>query len=364
MYGTLDGARLRPGDDQRAIRASRRACCLTTRTGVRSASPRCRAATACRSRRCSSRTRTPPWRRSACRGPISFLRVETPPAGEPALDPGVSRMLIHLLEAVVAPDGGGKHAAIPGLHRRRQDRHGVEGHRGRLRHRPLSRRVRRHRAGEQPAPRGRRDHRRTGRRQVLRRRRGGAGVLRRRGRRVAPARGAARCAGAATPTSPRARWPRDERRRRRSAEPRADCWTASPSCRATSRSPISRRTAAPRGPAARSSRCTAASSTASSTRRRRSPMARARCCGSPRRSRWCPICLRRSWSRRCRACASTRARSPIASSARRRRAWRSPASPAPTARPPAPIYSRRRSRHCGRAGRLHGHHRHGPAAAA
>jgi cell division protein FtsI (penicillin-binding protein 3) len=46
--------------------------------------------------------------------PISFLRVETPPAGEPALDPGVSRTMIHLLEAVVAPDGGGKRAAIPG----------------------------------------------------------------------------------------------------------------------------------------------------------------------------------------------------------------------------------------------------------
>ena len=46
--------------------------------------------------------------------PISFLRVETPPASESILDPGVSRMLIHLLEAVVAPDGGGKKAAIPG----------------------------------------------------------------------------------------------------------------------------------------------------------------------------------------------------------------------------------------------------------
>jgi cell division protein FtsI (penicillin-binding protein 3) len=46
--------------------------------------------------------------------PISFLRVETPPAGEQALDPDVSRMLIHMLEAVVAPDGGGKQAAIPG----------------------------------------------------------------------------------------------------------------------------------------------------------------------------------------------------------------------------------------------------------
>jgi cell division protein FtsI (penicillin-binding protein 3) len=46
--------------------------------------------------------------------PISFLRVETAPAGQPALDPGVSRMMIRLLEAVVAPDGGGKRAAIPG----------------------------------------------------------------------------------------------------------------------------------------------------------------------------------------------------------------------------------------------------------
>ena len=46
--------------------------------------------------------------------PISFLRVETPPAGERALDDGVARMLIHLLANVVAPDGGGKLAAIPG----------------------------------------------------------------------------------------------------------------------------------------------------------------------------------------------------------------------------------------------------------
>jgi len=46
--------------------------------------------------------------------PISFLRVETSPEGTRALDPGVSKMLIHLLEAVVSPDGGGKLAAIPG----------------------------------------------------------------------------------------------------------------------------------------------------------------------------------------------------------------------------------------------------------
>jgi cell division protein FtsI (penicillin-binding protein 3) len=46
--------------------------------------------------------------------PISFLRVETPPAGERALDENISRMLIHMLQAVVAPSGGGKQAAIPG----------------------------------------------------------------------------------------------------------------------------------------------------------------------------------------------------------------------------------------------------------
>jgi cell division protein FtsI (penicillin-binding protein 3) len=46
--------------------------------------------------------------------PISFLRVEAPPAGERVLDAGTSRMLIHMLEAVVAPSGGGKQAAIPG----------------------------------------------------------------------------------------------------------------------------------------------------------------------------------------------------------------------------------------------------------
>jgi cell division protein FtsI (penicillin-binding protein 3) len=46
--------------------------------------------------------------------PVSFLRVESAPAGERALDADAARMLIHLLEAVVAPDGGGKLAAIPG----------------------------------------------------------------------------------------------------------------------------------------------------------------------------------------------------------------------------------------------------------
>jgi len=47
--------------------------------------------------------------------PVSFLRVDAPPAGTRALDPGVSRELIGLLEAVVASEGGtGYRAAIPG----------------------------------------------------------------------------------------------------------------------------------------------------------------------------------------------------------------------------------------------------------
>jgi len=46
--------------------------------------------------------------------PVSFLRVENPPEGTRALDERVSRTLVHLLEAVVSPDGGGKRAAIPG----------------------------------------------------------------------------------------------------------------------------------------------------------------------------------------------------------------------------------------------------------
>src|SRR5687768_2779082 len=46
--------------------------------------------------------------------PISFLRVESPPAGERALDDRVAHMLVRLLESVVSPEGGGKHAAIPG----------------------------------------------------------------------------------------------------------------------------------------------------------------------------------------------------------------------------------------------------------
>ncbi len=46
--------------------------------------------------------------------PVSFLRVDSAPEGTQVLHANTSRMLIHMLEAVVAPDGGGKRAAIPG----------------------------------------------------------------------------------------------------------------------------------------------------------------------------------------------------------------------------------------------------------
>ena len=253
--------------------------------------------------------------RGALRGvarPVSFLRVDDAARGRArARSPACARKLIHLLEPWSRPDGGGKQAAIPGYTRRRQDRHGVEGDRRRLRHRPLHRGVRRRRARQQSAPRGRGRDRRAGRRQVLRRRRGGAGVLRRRGRRAAPARRAARRAGAATTrrAASRARWPRDERRRRADRTASPDCCdgiAAAAARRRGHRSHAGQPRGAPGRRVPRGAR--QRTSTASSTRRRRSPTARARCCGSRRRWRWCPTCPRRSWSRRCRACANTRAR--------------------------------------------------------
>jgi cell division protein FtsI (penicillin-binding protein 3) len=46
--------------------------------------------------------------------PVSFLRVDERPAGEQMLDPKVSATLVNLLESVVAPDGTGIRASIPG----------------------------------------------------------------------------------------------------------------------------------------------------------------------------------------------------------------------------------------------------------
>jgi len=45
---------------------------------------------------------------------VSFLRVDTAPAGERVLDPHLCHELISMLESVVAAEGTGKRAAIPG----------------------------------------------------------------------------------------------------------------------------------------------------------------------------------------------------------------------------------------------------------
>ena len=48
------------------------------------------------------------------RRPVSLVRVDAPVPGERVLDPGVSLALLHLLEAVITPDGTGNLARIPG----------------------------------------------------------------------------------------------------------------------------------------------------------------------------------------------------------------------------------------------------------
>ena len=94
---------------------------------------------------------------------------------------------------------------------------------------------------------------------------------------------------------------------------------ASPSCRATSRSATSRRMAAPRGPgcaflAVRGSARARAQVRAAGGRQRRARGV----VGAGAGGRGSRPAVARSWSRRCRTCASTRARSPTASSARPR----------------------------------------------
>ena len=91
--------------------------------------------------------------------PISFLRVESPPEGERALDESVSRMLIHLLEVGGRAGGRRQTGRDSGLHRGRQDRHRLEGDRRWLCDGPLPGGLWRRRAGERAAPRGGRDHR-------------------------------------------------------------------------------------------------------------------------------------------------------------------------------------------------------------
>ena len=227
-----DRARLRPGDHQRLSgRVGRAAASLLALASgghlvdVARLRPVDHAAAA--------RARVRHRGRGGTSRPISFLRVETAPAGERALDPGVSRMLMHLLEAVVAPDGGGKQAAIPVTPS--PARPAPHGRPPRVATPPTAI-SRCSAASRRPATRarGRGDHRRAGRRQVLRRRRGRArcsGVVG----------GALRLlavppdAPVATPASPRARWRRDEHCRRAVRRASPNCWTASPRCRATSR---------------------------------------------------------------------------------------------------------------------------------
>ena len=303
MYGDADRARLRPGDRPAATRASPPACCLATRTGGRSAADDVATATASRSRRCSSRMRTPLWRAAASAPDHLPARRHAAARRARARRAAVARMLVHLMEAwsrrtaaanaprssaIASPARPAPRGRPPPADTRRTATCGV----------------RRRRAGEQPAARGRGDHRRAGRRQILRRRRRRARVLGRRGRRAAPARRAAgpmRRSGDDASTA-RPRWRRDDRRpcSRLRRPPGRGCSTASP--RAARRRGHRPHAGRPRraSRAARSSPCPAARSTASRIAPQAVAAARARCCGSRRRSPWSPTCPPRSSSRRCR----------------------------------------------------------------
>jgi cell division protein FtsI (penicillin-binding protein 3) len=46
--------------------------------------------------------------------PVSFLRIDNPPAGTQSLNAKISRDLVHLLETVVTAEGTGEKASIPG----------------------------------------------------------------------------------------------------------------------------------------------------------------------------------------------------------------------------------------------------------
>ncbi len=114
MYGTLDRARLRPGDHVRlSRRVGRPAASLLALAAGRHLLDvaRLRPVDHAAAARACVRDRGVA---TASRGRFPSCASRRRRRGERALDARVARMLIHLLEAVVAPDGGGKQAAIPG----------------------------------------------------------------------------------------------------------------------------------------------------------------------------------------------------------------------------------------------------------